>query len=494
MDNSRIRSILVLQYFKRLIRDKSMSKMIKSRFCPSPTGLLHLGNVRTALFNTLLANGQHGIFLVRIEDTDKARSTQESADALQVDMKWLGLDWDEGPGKDKGAGPYWQSQRQSIYDHYYQILEQKGLVYPCFCSEQQLAIARKIQLSTGKPPRYSGTCRSLTQEVVSQKLAAGLQPALRFRVPQNQQTVFDDLVRGQQSFDNNDIGDFIIRRADGTPPFMYCNAIDDALMGVTHALRGEDHLTNTPRQIMILQALDLPVPTYGHISLIIGSDGSPLSKRTGSRSVQELREQGFWPIAVVNYLARLGHYYPEGHFMSFEELASKFSLSSLSGAPARFDYHQLLHWQREALLHAQPEQIWQWMGETVHDHVPDAHKDLFIKTITPNILFPNEAAHWVWLIYSQELGYSEVSQAILKEANPDYFKIALEVIANGGLDYQKIIETLKSKLHLKGKALFQPLRVALTNELHGPELAPLIELIGMSQVKRRLENVSELLN
>ena len=260
---------------------------LKTRFCPSPTGFLHLGNMRTALFNALFAKNQQGTFLLRIEDTDKTRSEERYTDALCADLKWLGLQWNEGPGCDSAAGPYWQSQRQTVYDTYYQQLEAGNWVYPCFCTEQQLALARKLHISSGKPPRYTGICRNLTPEMVQEKCAQGLKPTLRFRVPLDQETVFHDLVRGDQRCNHHDMGDFIIRRADGTPPFMYCNAIDDALMGVTHALRGEDHLTNTPRQIMILKALNLPIPTYGHISLIVGADGTPLSKRNGSRASYE---------------------------------------------------------------------------------------------------------------------------------------------------------------------------------------------------------------
>lgn len=262
---------------------------VKTRFCPSPTGLMHMGNVRTALFNALLAKSANGCFLLRIEDTDRERSDARYTKALMEDLLWLGLGWQEGPDHHQGNGPYHQSERQSIYDDYYQRLETAGVAYPCFCSEEELALQRKIQRSSGRPPRYPGTCRELTDAQREEKFAQGLKPTLRFAVPENEMIAFDDLVRGHQKFDSNDLGDFIIRRADGTPPFLFCNAVDDALMGVTHALRGEDHLTNTPRQLMVLDALGLTGPTYGHIALIVGPDGSPLSKRHGSRSIEELR-------------------------------------------------------------------------------------------------------------------------------------------------------------------------------------------------------------
>ena len=340
---------------------------VKTRFCPSPTGYLHLGNVRTALFNALYAKNQAGTFLLRIEDTDVQRSEEKYVEALQEDLLWLGLDWDEGPGHEAGAEPYRQSQRQAIYDKYYKILQEKELAYSCFCSEQQLKVTRKVQLASGKPPRYPGTCRQLTSEQVQAKFEQGHKAALRFKIPTNKTIVFRDLLRGKQRFDTNTLGDFIIRRSDGTPPFMYCNAVDDALMGVTHVLRGEDHLSNTPRQIMILEALDLTVPSYCHISLITGSDGAPLSKRHGSKSLQELRQEGYLPLALMNYMARLGHHYHDESLLNLDQLAQQFTLEGLSSSPARFDLKQMQYWQHPTVLQSSDDLILQWMGDEVHE-------------------------------------------------------------------------------------------------------------------------------
>lgn len=278
---------------------------VKTRFAPSPTGLLHLGNVRTALFNALYARHGGGVFLLRIEDTDLERSRGEYILSLMEDMHWLGLDWQEGPEADDTHGPYAQSQRGEIYRRYFDELEEQGLAYPCFCSQRELELSRKTQLASGRPPRYAGTCAHLTAEERQKRLDKGIQPTLRFRVENGAVVQFNDLVRGPQAFPTDDIGDFVIRRAEGSAAFFFSNAIDDALMDVTHVLRGEDHLTNTPRQILLQQALGLATPHYGHISMIVGADGAPLSKRTGSRSVRELREAGYLPLAVVNYLARL---------------------------------------------------------------------------------------------------------------------------------------------------------------------------------------------
>lgn len=465
---------------------------MKTRFCPSPTGYMHLGNIRTALFNALLAKGQQGNFLLRIEDTDKIRSGDEYAEMLQHDLHWLGLKWQEGPGVEGPQAPYWQSQRQEIYQKYYEQLEKQGLVYPCFCTDQQLAISRKVQLAAGHPPRYSGTCVGLTAEQIAQKKAEGIPATLRFKVPEDGYEVcFTDLVHGPQSFKGKDIGDFIIRRADGTASFIFCNAIDDALMGVTHALRGMDHLTNTPRQLLILEALKLPAPQYGHISLIVGSDGSPLSKRHGSRSIYELREEGFLPIALVNYLARLGHYYTDPGFMDFETLAKNFNTDTLGTAPARFDAVQLLHWQKEAVARTEHEVLWEWMGSAVHQIVPENQKDAFIETVRHNITFPADALRWAKNFFEEEAHTTEAIEAI-REAGSDFFLTALKLLDTTTTDFKALSQGLQQSLNVKGKALFQPLRAALTGEISGPEMAPVLPLLGIERIRSRLQHATHL--
>jgi len=463
-----------------------MSNTIKTRFCPSPTGLMHLGNTRTALFSALFAQGHQGQFLLRIEDTDKTRSKDEFVHKLMEDLNWLGLDWQEGPDKELENGPYYQSQRQGIYDAYYQILIEKDLAYPCFCTEEQLAINRKIQLSAGQPPRYPGTCRALTQKEIIEKTAAGKASTLRFKIPKNENISFEDIVKGKQVFKSDDIGDFIIRRTDGTSPFMYCNAIDDALMGVTHVIRGEDHLTNTPRQIMILNALGLKVPHYAHIALIVGYDGSPLSKRHGSKSVNELKNDGYLASAITNYLARLGHVYDQNELLSLKALAQHFDFDKLSKSPAKFDIAQLNHWQKESVASLDEDTLWAWMGIEVHSIVPVDKKVLFIDTIKPNITFPNQAKIWALKFFDDKLEYTQENIQHIKAAGMQYIDTLLEAIDLHGENYQAICQQLKTKLNIKGKKLFQPLRVLLTDELHGPELPKVIQLIGVELIKQRL--------
>ncbi len=459
---------------------------VKTRFAPSPTGLIHLGNVRTALFNALYARHTRGVFLLRIEDTDLERSRGEHILALMEDLHWLALDWQEGPEADDTHGPYAQSQRGEIYQRYFSVLEERGLAYPCFCSPRELELSRKTQLAAGRPPRYAGTCARLNAEERQKRLDKGLQPNLRFRVPDGDVVRFDDLVRGPQAFATGDIGDFVIRRADGNAAFFFSNALDDALMEVTHVLRGEDHLTNTPRQILLQQALGLHTPHYGHISMIVGADGAPLSKRTGSRSVRELREAGYLPLAVVNYLARLGHHYENNAYLDLDGLAREFDLGRLGRSPARYDPTQLDYYQRQAVQHADADTLWQWMGEPVHALVPAARREEFVAAVRGNIVLPGEALHWARILFAETLELQDEAQAVVTQAGAQFFAAAVAALEAHPADYAAMVEQLKRGSGAKGKALFKPLRAALTGEVDGPELAPLLSLITAEKARARL--------
>ncbi|MEE4380139.1 MAG: glutamate--tRNA ligase [Candidatus Competibacteraceae bacterium] len=464
------------------------STVVKTRFAPSPTGHIHLGNARTALFNALLAFKHSGIFLLRIEDTDQERSQDVYVRDLLEDLRWLGLDWQEGPEREGESGPYFQSARDVVYERYYQELESKALVYPCFCSPTELALSRKAQLTAGRPPRYSGTCARLNEAEREVRRERGIQPTLRFRVPTGQIVEFEDLVRGPQRFQTDDIGDFIIRRADGSAQFFFTNAVDDALMAVTHVLRGEDHLTNTPRQLLLLQALDLPIPHYGHISLLVGNDGSPLSKRHGSRSLRQLRAAGYLPEALNNYMARLGHTYTQDGWMSAKELAAEFNPERLSRAPARYDEAQLLHWQTEAVHRAEAAELWEWMGQSVHERVPETARQDFITTVRPNIHFPAEAQEWAQRLFGNDLHVSEDAQAVIVAAPNGFFENALAAYEKHGSAYKDLVDEIKKMSGVKGKALFMPLRAALTGLTHGPELARMLALIPADSVRQRFGN------
>ncbi len=471
----------------------AMSHLIeKTRFCPSPTGQMHFGNARTALFSALYAASQQGVLLLRIEDTDQERSKAEYTEQLMADLQWLGIDWQEGGNLGGDHGPYYQSQRQSIYDGYYQTLIDKGMAYDCFCSQSQLAITRKMQLRAGQPPRYPGTCRSLSNAQVQAKIAQGLTPTLRFGMPAGQTIRFEDLVKGPQRFQSDDIGDFVIRRADGTAPFMYCNAIDDALMGVTCVLRGEDHLTNTPRQLLLLETLELSLPRYGHISLITDKSGGKLSKRAGSLSIADLKAQGYLPQGLLNYLARLGHTYASNEFMSFAQLAQDFKVEKLGKAPAKFDEQQLAYWQRHAVTALTPEQVRDWIAPVVAEPLEDIDSLAFAAWVQANIEFPNEALTWLPIINNKLVDIAEDAGAILKETPVDFFKIGLEALKTHGIDYSALCDSLKAA-DFKGKQLFKPLRAALTGLTFGPELKPALALMGQEKAIARMTHALTLL-
>jgi glutamyl-tRNA synthetase len=454
---------------------------------------MHLGNARTALFNALaVADDAGGGFLLRMEDTDPERSTKAYALQLQEDLHWMGVHWQEGVEIGGPNAPYWQSARREIYSQYYQQLQDQDDAYPCFCTEEQLALSRKIQRGQSIAPRYDGRCANLTKEEVQQKCEAGEKSTLRFRMPKDDTIIFEDIVRGRQEFKTNDIGDFIIRRGDGGASFMFCNAIDDALMGVSLAMRGEDHLTNTPRQLIILKKLDLTAPRYGHISLIVGADGAPLSKRHGSRSIKDLREAGYLSLALINYLARLGHHYADESLLSFDVLAAQFGLTHLGKAPARFDEVQLLHWQKLALATLSDVKAWEWMGEAVHACVPSDKRDLFVSSILPNVKFPAEALAWANLLFQENtLTLDDEKQKVLAAAGPEFFACAATAAEQHGVDYAAICKVIKEKLNVKGKGLFQPLRLVLTGQLHGPELGPLCVLLGKEKLLQRFLRCEE---
>lgn len=466
---------------------------VRTRFSPSPTGMMHLGNARAALFSALYANKNDGVFILRIEDTDAERSDEKFIEALQNDLHWLGVNWQEGPGMDGKFGPYQQSLRQEIYAIYYAILEGKKLIYPCFCSDQELLMARKRQLAQGLPPRYAGTCKKLSADEVAKRIAEGKKHAWRFIVPENEVVEFVDSVKGQQHFATQDIGDFIIRRADGTAPFLFCNAIDDATMKVTHVLRGEDHIANTPRQILLLNAMDLPVPHYGHLSLIVGDDGAPLSKRHGSSSVNDIREAGYLPQAIMNYLARLGHGCDVPELLDFDHLSEHFVLEKLSKSPAKFDMTQLMYWQKTAVQSLDADTMWRWLGESVSGQVPLAQKDLFIKVVRGNIEFPEDALGWAKIFFHDKITFDEISTTAIREAGEQFFVEAENAVATHGTDIKKVLDEMKATLGLSGKKLFMPLRAALTGRVDGPEMVNIAEILGQEKMQHRLSRAFKLI-
>ncbi len=468
-----------------------MTPPVKTRFAPSPTGQLHLGNVRTALFSYLLARRHHGIFLLRFEDTDLERSAAELEPGMMEDLRWLGLQWQEGPEVGGEHAPYRQSERLPIYERLFAALERSDLVYPCFCSEERLAEMRRDQEAAGQPPRYDGTCARLSHAEAEVRIAAGERPTLRFRVPEDEEICFDDLVRGPQCFRTAEIGDFVVRRSDGTPAFFFSNVVDDALMGVTHVIRGEDHLSNTPRQLLILEALSLPAPRYAHAPLLVDREGKPLSKRRGSPTLQSLRERGYLPGAVLNYLARLGHHYENEAWMDLEELANAFSMEEMGRSPAQYAEEQLLHWQRETIHQLPDTALWRWIVEgapETADLVAGEIRGPFVRAVRDNLLFPADALDLARRLFTDPPLMDDDARRVIDSTPAALFDAALAVQEEAREDaFSEFARAVGKRAGMKGKNLFMPLRAALTGMCHGPEMSRIWILMDADAVRRRLQ-------
>jgi glutamyl-tRNA synthetase len=457
---------------------------IITRFAPSPTGELHLGNVRTALFSLLFARRAAGRFILRIEDTDAERSRAVHTAALLQDLSWLGIEWDEGPDRGGPAAPYLQSERTEHYARRFIELERQGVVYPCFCSALELEVSRRAQLAAGHPPRYAGTCRALSATERARR-AAQESPTLRFQVPSGRILEFEDLVHGPQRFLSDDIGDFIIRRADGSAAFFFSNAVDDAEMGVTHVLRGEDHLTNTPRQRLIIEALGLTPPAYGHLALVVGDDGGRLSKRHGATTVRELRERGYLPLPILNLLFRLGHSSAEHGVLSLTAMAAAFDPKHLGRSPARFDAQQLHTWQREVVHHFSTVEGEAWLAAEIPAGLGTEARRAFVEAVLPNVVLPEDASRWARVIFGEPPPLIEGDLSLVREAGSDFFTAAARAAAASS-DLKTIAAAARDATGRKGPALFLPLRLALTGAHHGPELAPLLRVMPRAQIEQRL--------
>jgi glutamyl-tRNA synthetase len=457
-----------------------------TRFAPSPTGALHLGNARTALFNDLAARASGGRLVLRIEDTDAERSEEVLLQRLLEDLHWLGLEWTEGPDVGGPHAPYRQSERAEKYAHAVAILEAQGRVYPCFCSPEELKLSRRAQLAAGRPPRYAGTCTALSADEVARRKATGARPALRFRVPAGRTVEFTDLIHGEQRFATDDIGDFVILRADGSVAFFLGNAVDDADMGITLVLRGDDHLANTPRQILLLEALGRPAPQYGHLPLLLGASGAPLSKREGAASLHDLRSQGYLPGALCNYLVRLGHACGHDGWLETDEMPRYFDLARSSRSAAHFDEAQLRHWQREALMRATEAELLEWLGNRVAPLGEGARRAAFVTAVRGNLLFPADVEPLVRIVCDRDVVPDDMAAGEIAAAGREFFEQAAAVWQAHGADFKGWTRAVGAATGRKGAALFMPLRAALTGSTHGPELAPLTDLMGAERVGERI--------
>ena len=464
---------------------------VRVRFAPSPTGQLHVGNARTALFNWLLARGSNGTLILRIEDTDVERSTRESEAGIVRDLRWLGLNWDEGPDIGGAHGPYRQSERLHLYQSYATELLNADAAYYCFCSSAQLDADRQDALAAGRPAMYAGTCRRLSREQAATRLAAGERAAIRFRVPADRDVVFTDAVRGDVRFRTDVIGDPIIVRADGHPAYNFAVVVDDALMEVTQVIRGEDHISNTPRQILLYEALGFTPPAFAHLALVMGPDHSPLSKRHGATSVAEFRSKGYLPEALVNYLALIG-WSPRGkagddtELMPIGELARRFSLDAAVLSAGVFDEEKLAWVNRHYLKVAAPARLAElsipFFRNAGIEMAPDAKGLEFLAMVVPVASasvdrLDQVPARLAFLFdFSPEAALAD--PAVAAEMSADGPRAVVRALAEQLADaprldrerFRAIAAAVKAKTGQKGKALFHPIRVALTGHAEGPEL------------------------
>lgn len=454
-----------------------------TRFAPSPTGRIHIGNARTALFNWLIARRERGRFLVRVEDTDSARTVPGGAGAVLGDLSWLGLD--------PAERPWFQSQRRGGHEAALAQLRGAEALYPCFCSEATLKLQRRAQQEAGKPPRYAGTCADLPAAVAARRIADGETHTLRFRVPSGRTVAFTDRVHGPLEFRSDDIGDFVVCRTDGTPAFFFANALDDADAGVTLVLRGEDHLSNTPRQLLLLEALGRPVPEYGHLPLVHDTGGGKLSKRSGALAVSTLREMGHHPLAVANYLARLGGHVDSMEALDLDALAAAFDPHHFARAPAAYDEMQLRYWQRKVLDASPARSLWDWFGAAVEERVPENARDAFIALVRPNVLFPGDALDWAFVMFDDDPAPHKDAIALLQGTDAALFRAALAHY-DEGVDWQGMVDAARKASGARGPALFKPLRAALTGRLDGPDLAGVFAMLAPARVRMRLERAMDL--
>ncbi|MFQ5839856.1 MAG: glutamate--tRNA ligase [Candidatus Methylomirabilales bacterium] len=469
--------------------------MVRLRFAPSPTGDLHLGGARTALVNWLFARRHGGRFILRIEDTDPARSTPGSERRIVEDLQWLGLEWDEGPDRGGDTGPYRQSERFPLYHEIAMGLVERGAAYRCFCTAEVLERDRRETIQLGRPPRYVGRCRNLDPEDARARADAGEPHVLRFRVHPSSVTMRDEL-RGDVHFDTDAFGDFVLLRTDGRPAYNFAVTVDDALMAITDVIRGEDHLPNTPRQILLYQALGWSVPRFTHLPLLLGRDRAPLSKRHGAPSVRELREAGYLAEAVVNCLARIGWRPERGgdEILSLDELAAQFALTRQSTAPAIFDPKRLDWFSARVLRTARPEVL----AELAVTHLARAglsastDSEYLMRLIevlrngmtrladlpqAAEIFFRFDPARAAQLLSGED--GRRILEALKEELR------ATDVSTADG--YRSFVEGLQARTGRRGGALLRPVRIAVTGKEVGPELALLLPLLGCEEVARRVE-------
>ncbi len=484
---------------------------VRVRFAPSPTGQLHIGGVRTAIYNWAFARGCGGSFILRIDDTDPTRSTIENTNAILEAMRWLGIDWDEGPGATGEFGPYFQTERFAIYRAALEKMRADGTVYPCFCSAEELAAKREANQKSEGYTGYDRTCRDIDPEEAARRIAAGEPHVWRIKVPLDRgDIVFHDEVYGQCSFSADVIDDFVLMRSDGTPTYNFTTAVDDALMGITHIIRGDDHLSNTPRQIMVYEALGMPVPEFAHLSMILGSDGKRLSKRHGATSIQAFRDAGYTPEAMLNYLALLGWSLDgETTIFSKETLFENFSLDRINRSSAVFDETKL-QWVNSVYIkemgaaefidRAEPFLV--GSGLTTHEDIETRREwyEAIYPLVSERVKVLTELPDMVsFLFWGPDVTFDEksVSKVLAKEGAAQMVDAVAEALGDESLAWDEesieaALRAIPERLEIKPKKVFQVARVAVTGTQVSPPLFGSIALLNREDCLSRLEKAREL--
>ncbi|SFJ80991.1 glutamate--tRNA(Gln) ligase /glutamyl-tRNA synthetase [Bacillus sp. 71mf] len=483
-----------------------MEKQVRVRYAPSPTGHLHIGNARTALFNYLFARSQNGKFIIRIEDTDVKRNIAGGEESQLTYLKWLGMDWDESVDVGGEYGPYRQMERLDIYKNLYEDLLERGLAYKCYMTEEELEAEREGQIARGETPRYAGNHRELTEEQVKQFEEEGRIPSIRFRVPENREYVFNDIVKGEVSFNSNDFGDFVIVKKDGIPTYNFAVAADDHFMEISHVLRGDDHISNTPKQMMIYEAFGWDVPQFGHMTLIVNESRKKLSKRDESiiQFIEQYEALGYLPEAIFNFIALLG-WSPVGEeeVFSKDEFIEMFDAARLSKSPALFD-SQKLKWMNNQYM---KKQDLDRVVELSLPHLvkagrvsenPTEQELAWIRDVIAlyhdQMSFGAEIVELSDMFFKDHVDYEEEGQEVLKgEQVPEVLRVfAAELEALEEVEPATVKATIKAvqkQTGQKGKGLFMPIRVATTGQTHGPELPNAIALLGKEKVLNRVRKV-----
>lgn len=465
-----------------------MSKL-RVRFAPSPTGYLHIGGARTALFNYLLARKEHGTFVLRIEDTDVARSTQESVDAILQAMDWLGMACDEGP--------IYQSDRFDLYRAKIQQLVDDGKAYRCYCTAEELEKKRELALAQGRKPKYDGTCRQ------RQAVAENQPYVVRFKAPQNGATTFADRIKGTITFQNEELDDLIIQRTDGTPTYNFVVVVDDAEMQINLVLRGDDHINNTPRQIMLYEALGYPVPEFGHVPMILGADKSRLSKRHGATSVMAYRDMGYLPEALVNYLVRLGWSHGDQEIFSMEELITLFSLDNVGKSASVFNPDKLSWLNSHYIKTGDPVRLaelvsWHLKQEGL-DVTPGPALEAIVVALQDRSKTLVEMAQQAMCFFGDEVQFDESSvEKFIVQDNRGAFEALLAALESCSDWKEEVLDSVFKQVlqdtGMKFGKLAQPARVALIGSTNGPSICVIMEILGRDKTLARLQGAIALIN